>query len=227
VFTFFTIFASVLPRGRPPALLLCSDRLEANNDTIYASKSFKNLAKAVCPQGLALETEAAGARERHKVVRGAHACTEEQVVAADLCDRSCSGVPVDLDVALLVVLDLADVVVVGSGDTSCAVERQHPFLDDAETAAVVEVQHVGGHDVAGEHVSDGCSGAVGLRVKNKIQVRNVRGGGSCAGRVQGLATDLDALDVREAAVSGALRVSLRNQAELSRRRHLSSEIKVE
>jgi len=39
--------------------------------------------------------------------------------------------------------------------------------------------------------------------------------------------NLDALDVREAAVSGALRVSLRNQRELTRRRHFSSVVKVE
>lgn len=181
----------------------------------------------MCPQGLALETQTASASEGHKVITWAHACAQEQVVAADLCDGACRATPVHLDVALLVVLDLLDNVVVRSRDTSSAVEVHHPFLDDAETGAVVEVQHVGGHHVRRKHVSDGCCGAVGLRVQNQVQKRCVRGVGSTAGLVQSLTADLDALDVGEAAVSGALSVSLRDQCELTRRRHLSSEIKVE
>jgi len=181
----------------------------------------------VCPQGLALETQTASASERNEIVTWAHACAQEQVVAADLSDRTGRARPVHLDVALLVVLNLLDNIVVGSRGTSSAVEVHHPFLDDAETAGVVEIQHVGGHHVACEHIRDGCSCAVGLRVEDEVEKRCVSGVGSCGWRVQGLSTDLDALDVSEAAISGALSISLRDQCELTRRWHLSSEIKVE
>jgi len=140
--------------------------------TIYASKSFKNLAKAVCPQGLALETQTTDACEAHSVVAACARCagTQEQVVAADLSDGSCRRAPVHLDVAALVVIKRQDVVVVRCADTCLGLHVVHPALDDAESAAVVQVQQLRKSGVRGEHVRDGSCGAVGLRVKHEVQI---------------------------------------------------------